>query len=259
MSFAPSAEIQSISGFIKSTVAKAGANGVVVGLSGGIDSSVVAALSVKALGKKRVLGVYMFEDRNSSSVDAQDASKVAKQLGIETVDFPLTPVIETFQSSFKRARARLSKIPLANVKARSRMTILYALANERRMLVAGTGDKSEILVGYFTKYGDGAADLLPIAHLYKTEVRAIGAALRLPYEIVTKPSSPNLWPGHLASQELPADYDVLDRILVKLFDEKKTPKQVARSTGETLVVIRRVIQMNRTSQHKREPPISLIS
>lgn len=231
---------------------------MVVGISGGIDSAVVAALSEKALGHGRVLGVKMFEDRYANSQDEMDASNLICKLKIEALSVRLTPIIESYVKSFKKARTSLSKITLANIKARSRMTALYALANEKNLLVAGTGDRSEILVGYFTKYGDGAADLLPIAHLYKSEVRAIGTALRLPYAIVTKPSSPNLWPGHLASQELPADYDILDRVLVKLFDENQDPKKVSKSTNVSLEIVRRVITMNKHSSHKRELPTSLV-
>ena len=200
----------------------------------------------------------MFEDRYIKSQDATDASRVAKQLRINLLDFRLSPIIDSYVNAFGNSKVRLSKIALANIKARSRMTALYALANQKKLLVAGTGDMSEILVGYFTKYGDGAADLLPISHLYKTEVRALGAALRLPYRVVTKPSSPNLWPGHLASQELPAEYDLMDRVLVKLFEQKQSVSEAAKNTGTTARVVRRVIQMNKASEHKRELPASLL-
>jgi NH3-dependent NAD+ synthetase len=108
-----------------------------------------------------------------------------------------------------------------------------------------------------TKYGDGGTDFLPIAHLYKSEVRALGSALRLPYEVITKPSSPNLWKGHLASQELPVDYEVLDPILTLLFDSHESVEEVSRKTGTSIAVIRKVILMNKKSQHKRELPPSL--
>ena len=138
------------------------------------------------------------------------------------------------------------------------MVILYALANERNLLVAGTGDRSESLLGYFTKYGDGGVDILPIGHLYKTEVRALGSELKLPYAIVTKPSSPNLWPGHRAVEELPADYDVLDRVLTLLYDSRKSLQQISSQTGISRSVIREVIKMNEQSKHKRElPPVPL--
>jgi hypothetical protein len=103
-----------------------------------------------------------------------------------------------------------------------------------------------------TKYGDGGVDILPIGHLYKTEVRSLAARLRVPYEIVMKPSSPNLWPGHKASQELPADYDVLDRVLTLLFDSKKNPSQIVKETGYSKRIIRDVIKLNMESSHKRQ-------
>ena len=97
--------------------------------------------------------------------------------------------------------------------------------------MAGTADKSQLLVGYYTKYGDGGVDFLPIGHLLKTEVRTLGAALRLPYSIISKPSSPNLWRGQKASEDLPADYDVLDRILTLLYDLRKSKSEIQKMTG----------------------------
>jgi NAD+ synthase len=153
-------------------------------------------------------------------------------------------------------KCRTSRLTLANIKARVRMVTLYAIANERKLLVAGTGDRSESLVGYFTKFGDGGVDILPIGHLYKTEVRALGTALRLPFDIVTKPSSPNLWPGHKASQELPADYDLLDKVLTLRFDSKKTFSEIEKKTGASKKLISEVISLNAVSGHKRRmPPI----
>jgi NAD+ synthase len=116
-----------------------------------------------------------------------------------------------------------SKIAEANVKARARMMICYFFANSFNMPVAGTGDRSEDLIGYFTKHGDGGVNFLPIAHLYNTQVRALGAHLGLPERIVTKPSSPQLWPGHLATDEIPLGYEKLDLVLHLLFDLKPPP------------------------------------
>ena len=229
-------------------------NGVVVGMSGGIDSALTATLCVRALSSKRVLGVLLFEDVARKTRDFLDAKRMADLLRIKTVDISITDTVEAIVNSLKASGCKISRLTLANIKARTRMVILYALANERRLLVAGTGDRSESLVGYFTKYGDGGADILPIGHLYKTEVRSLGTYLRIPYEIVSKPSSPNLWTGHKASEELPADYDVLDKVLTLLFDSKKTFRQIKKQTGVSEQLMRDVVKLNKRSCHKRLLP-----
>ena len=223
-------------------------------MSGGIDSSIVAELSVKALGARRVVGVFLFERDARSSEDYQDAKLVARRLKIKTFDIPITPIIKAFTKSLVRSLKDLSRITIANIKARSRMILLYAFANQRNLLVAGTGDKSEELLGYFTKYGDGAVDILPIAHLYKTEVRALASYLRIPIRIITKPSSPNLWKGQLARHELPAEYDVLDPLLAKLFDERKSPSKIAKKQKK---IVNAILSSYKETKHKRRTPYSL--
>lgn len=247
-------QVSRISSFIARQVKISQTNGVVIGMSGGIDSAVTASLCVSAVGAKRVLGVLLFEDVARKTQDFLDAKKMADQLRIKTIDISITDAVEATVNSLKARGCKISRLTLANIKARTRMVILYALANERRLLVAGTGDRSESLVGYFTKYGDGGVDILPIGHLYKTEVRSLGTYLRIPYEIVSKPSSPNLWPGHKASEELPADYDVLDKVLTLLFDSKMTFQQIKKQTGVSEQLMRDVIKLNKGSIHKRLLP-----
>ena len=152
-----------------------------------------------------------------------------------------------------------SRVTLANLKARVRMTLLYAFANQKNYLVAGTGDKSEDLLGYFTKYGDGGVDLLPIAHLYKGQVRALGKRIGLPERIVTKPSSPNLWKGHKATDELPADYEILDPIMSLIFDQGCGPLEVSKRTGAPMSLIDEIIHKNLISRHKRSYPAMVTS
>ena len=250
-------EIARTSSFIRSQVSKSHTSGVVVGISGGIDSAVVASLCSIALGSRKVLGVFLFEERSRKSQDLLDASAVAKNLGIKTLNLSITPAVDAFLQLLESGGCKVSRLTLANIKARTRMVILYALANERNLLVAGTGDRSESLVGYFTKYGDGGVDILPIGHLYKTEVRALGSALRVPYNVVMKPSSPNLWPGHMAVHELPADYDLLDKVMTMVFDSIKSPREIRKQTGASEDIIREVIKLNTVSKHKRQLPASV--
>ncbi len=239
--------------FVRAVVAKAGAKGVVVGLSGGIDSAVVGALCVKALGKERVIAALM-PSEHTPATDVEDARSLASAWGIEEVQVSISPLTDSLYSAVGE---KGDKIARANVQARTRMTILYLIANTRGHLVAGTGDRSESLLGFFTKFGDGGTDFLPIAHLYKTQVRTLGTALGLPARIVDKPASPQLWPGHTAEEELPAGYRKLDIVMHSLFDLNLLPQAAASKAKVSLSVVDRVLEMNRKSAHKRALPPSL--
>jgi len=237
--------------FIRKVVSDAGAKGVVVGLSGGIDSAVVGALCVRALGKDKVIGVLL-PAYHTPVQDVKDARKMAKSWGIKSYEIPIDSTFDALTHSLPIDVD--NKIANANSKARIRMTILYYYANSLGLLVAGTGDKSEDILGYFTKGGDGGVDFLPIAHLYKTQVRALGARLGLPQNVVTKPASPQLWPGHKATDELPLAYEQLDPVLYGLFEKKLSPKEVAKRTGVSPEIMEKVLRMNRSSAHKRAYP-----
>ncbi len=237
--------------FIRDFVSKSHAKGTVIGLSGGVDSSVVGALCVKALGHERVVGLLM-PASFTPSADLSDAEYLVKTWGIGQYMVAIDPTVSTFLQTIPTKGK--SKIAEANVRARIRMTINYYYANLLGYVVAGTGDRSEDLIGYFTKYGDGGVDFLPIAHLYKTQVRALAKHLGLPERIVSKPSSPQLWAGHKATDEIPADYDKLDLLLHSLFDEKQSPSEAAKQAGVSLEVVNEVLKRNRESEHKRTYP-----
>lgn len=244
-----------IAQLIRGTVEGAGARGVVLGLSGGVDSSLVATLCVRALGSEPVLGVLM-PASFTPEVDVQDARMLAGQLGIRTRRVDIEPSTDAFSNSLGCDPSAVKfRMPLANLRARCRMAVLYYLANLERLLVVGTGDRSEALIGYFTKYGDGGADIQPIAHLYKTQVRRLAEQLGVPHRIACKPSSPQLYPGHRASDELPLGYEMLDPILFGVFDECLPPVEVSRRTGIGVEEVERVVQMHRWSRHKRELPV----
>jgi NAD+ synthase len=240
--------------FIKEVVDGADAKGVVVGLSGGVDSSLVATLCVKALGNVKVLGILM-PTSFTPQRDIRDALELAKWLGIRTETVDVQRIYEAFYKALKRNQGEVKQIiPMANVLARIRMTVLYYYANIKQYLVAGTGDRSEDLIGYFTKYGDGAVDFLPISHLYKTQVRKLARHLGVPKTIAYKPSSPQLYPGHKATDEIPIEYERLDPVLVGLFDRELPPGEVSLSTGVPIDVVRGVLQLFFRSKHKRAYP-----
>lgn len=250
----PAKETKRISAFVRKIVAGAAADGVVVGLSGGVDSSVVGALCVKALGKGRVLAVLM-PSEHTPKQDTEDAEDLAKSWHVKSATVPISSLVQLFS---KTVGLQGTKVAKANVLARIRMAILYYHANSLGYLVAGTGDRSENLLGYFTKWGDGAADLLPIVHLYKTQVRELGAYLGLPKRIAEKPASPQLWAGHKATEEIPADYDKLDIVLHYLLEKRASRARAAREAGVTIEVVDQVMEMHRRSAHKRVPSPSLV-
>jgi len=240
--------------FIRRIVEESGADGVVIGLSGGVDSSVVAVLCVRALCKERVLGVMM-PVAFTPAEDIKNAKELAEWLGIRTELIEIQDISESFGRKLRINQENLrQRIPMANIRARIRMIILYYFANLNNYLVVGTGDRSEDLIGYFTKYGDGGADFMPISHLYKTQVRELARYLGIADEIADKPSSPQLYPGHRATDEIPLSYEELDPVLVGLFDNKLPPREVSRLTGIPLKAVDEVLRRFNGSRHKRAFP-----
>ncbi len=246
-------ETKRIASFIQRTVGDSGAKGVVLGLSGGVDSAVVGALCVQTLGKDRVTGL-LIPSAHTPPGDLEDAQVLGNLWGIRLMRFEISPLVDAITSGFPTEGDRVAK---ANVQARLRMTVAYYVANMNSLLVAGTGDRSESLVGYYTKYGDGGVDFLPIAHLYKTQVRGLGAHLGLPEVVVLKPASPGLWPGHTAAEELPADYNKLDIVLHYMFDRKLSPAKAAARAGIPVKVAQQALAMHDRGGHKRKMPPSL--
>ncbi|MDG6988983.1 MAG: NAD+ synthase [Nitrososphaerota archaeon] len=247
-------EAEKIASFIGEVVEGASAKGAVVALSGGIDSSVVGALCVKALGREKVLGLLLPSDHTPEE-DTKDARSLADSWGIETKTVPITGVVKSILASVDVEGTRVAR---GNLEARTRMVISYFYANNLSYLVAGTGDRSELALGYFTKFGDGGVDFLPIAHLYKTQVRQLGAHLGLPRRLVEKPASPQLWKGQKATDEIPAEYDKLDAVLSSLLDLKAHAKEAAFRGGVPVSVAEKALEMHRRSAHKRAMAVSLL-
>ncbi|WP_456419944.1 NAD+ synthase [Methanocaldococcus infernus] len=239
--------------FIRNVVKEANANGVVVGLSGGIDSSTTAFLCVKALGKDKVLGLILPE-KATRKEDIEDAKKVAEMLGIKYYIIDITDVLKAF--GLYTPTKEFEKIPDGNLKARVRMCVLYYYANKYNYLVAGTANKSEIYVGYGTKYGDLACDFMPIAHLFKTEVRELAKKLGVPKEIIEKPPSAGLWEGQTDEGELGVSYEILDKIL-KLYEEGKKEEEIAKELSVDLQIVKRIFDLIKKNEHKRKLPAKI--
>jgi NAD+ synthase len=231
--------------FISDYISESSFKGVVVGLSGGLDSAVVLQLAVNALGRLKVLGLIM-PSQTTPSQDTHDAEEQAKELGIEYKVIDINLLLQKYGDilpSDKRA--------MGNLMARIRMNILYYYASLNCYLVAGTSDRSELLLGYYTKWGDGAADIMPIARLYKTQVRALAKFLKIPQAIIEKKSSPRLWHNHLAEEEIGMNYETIDRILYLLVDKKRKPKDVAKVLGILVDDVIKIKNMMETNEHKR--------
>lgn len=240
--------------FVRRIVRDAGASGVVVGLSGGVDSSLTAALCTKALGEENVLGIIMPVSFTPSE-DMDDAIRLAEDLGIRTEVVDIDGICEAFFQALNVDREDPGKrMPMANIRARVRMVVLYYYSNAYGYLVAGTGDRSESLIGYFTKYGDGGADFLPICHLYKTQVRELARHVGVPERVAAKPSSPQLYPGHKATDEIPIGYEELDLVLAGLFDLKMSPEEVSGELGVPGHIVEVVVRRYEGSKHKRSLP-----
>ena len=226
--------------WIRKQIKQAGAKGIVLGLSGGVDSSVVAALVKEAVGRNRVLALIL--PCYSQRQDLEDARLVAKKLRLKTKTVDLSRIYDNLIKILPKA-GNLAK---ANLKPRLRMLTLYYFANKLNYLVCGTGNKSEIMVGYFTKHGDGATDILPIGGLLKRQVRELAQELGIPKHIITKPPTAGLWPGQTDEGEMGITYPELDDILDRI--EKKKRQILSQDK------VKKVKEMIKRSEHKRQGP-----
>lgn len=240
--------------FVRRKVDEAGAAGVVVPMSGGIDSTVTAAVAAEALPAGQVLALGL-PCHKTESVGTSDARTIASGLGIEYEEIQLQPLLEEFEERVAPSiGADADRTMTGNVTARLRMTCAYYAANARSYLVLGTANRSELLLGYFTKHGDGGADLYPLGDLYKTEVWALAPTVGVPRRIIAKDPTAGFWAGQTDADELGASYDLLDRLLVRLADREQPPGAVADELGVERSLVEEVAQRYEKSAHKRTPP-----
>lgn len=224
--------------WIKKQVREAGSKGIVMGVSGGIDSAVVLALAKEAVGKNRVLALIL--SCHSHPRDARDARLAGKKFGVKVKQIDLSGIYDKLIGLLPSA----NNLARFNLKPRLRMLVLYYFANKLKFLVCGTGNKSELKVGYFTKHGDGATDILPIGDLLKRQVVKLAKELKVPEGIINKPPTAGLWPGQTDEGEMGITYAQLDDILGRLENKKNQvlPKEK----------VRKVKTMIKKSEHKRQ-------
>jgi len=244
---------QKITNFIRDYVEKSGVNGIVLGVSGGIDSCTAAAVASLAIGGQKVLGLFLPENETYSKVDEEHVKLVHRKFGFKLEIIDITPILDVY---YRCLSIRNNKLAKGNLKARTRMVIIYYYANKLGRIVCGSSDKSEAMMGYFTKWGDAAADISPLMDLYKSQVRQLAQHIGVPPEIVAKPSTPNLWPDHLAEEELGIKYEVLDLILYGLEHFMQT-SHIAKQLNVPLELVEGIKKRWLRNEHKRQMPLTV--
>jgi NAD+ synthase len=240
-----------IHSFIKQKLEETGAGGVILGLSGGLDSAVVAKLCADALGSEKVLCLIMPETATSEK-DIKDALSFSTELGVEYRVIDITPTVSAFSDLL--SPMELDPKALGNIKARCRMITLYVHANLENKLVMGTSNKSELATGYFTKFGDGGADFSPIGDLYKTQIFELARAIGISENLIEKPPSAGLSEGQTDEGELGLTYEILDRILLGI-ELKMEPEDIAGKTDADVTEVSRIQALVKRNVHKRKMPL----
>lgn len=245
---------QKIIRFIRNYVDKTKTKGIVLGVSGGVDSALTAALCTRAIGGKNVLGLYMPEKETYSKASYKHVELLAKNFRFQTKTINLTKTLDTLYKTIPHYEPN-DKLSRGNLKVRIRMLTLYYYANNQNYLVAACSDKSETMIGYFTKWGDAAGDIAPIADLYKSQVRQLALHLGIPAAVATKPSTPALWPNQTAEEEIGMKYETLDLCLYGL-EHFMSTERIAGQLHLPSETISTIKKRWLNTEHKRQMPIT---
>lgn len=236
-----------IENFLEEQMEKNHAKGLILGLSGGIDSAVLAYICKRKFADKTI-AIVMPDTAITPKTETEDALKMVSLTGIQYKLIDINPIVNEY-SMYLEPNERAK----GNLRARIRTNILYYYANAKNYLVLGSSDKSEYLIGYFTKFGDGASDITPIVSLYKLQVREIAKYLGVPENVISKKSSPHLWKDHEAEDEIGISYEEIDSILYCLFEKKLSTEETHKLTGIEFSEIVKIQELNKNSEHKRLP------
>ncbi len=244
--------IQLIENFIRTRVSESGVNGVVIGVSGGLDSAVIASIAVRSLGSKKV-NTFFYPSSTTPSDDLGDVKELCSNLGVKLTIIDIQNIIQSFSAAIEKPEDK-NALEWMNLKPRIRQTIWYFYANKLNCLVCGSSNKSELMIGYYTKFGDGAADILPIGDVYKTHVYNIAEFLEVPTKILKKMPSAGLFEGQTDESEIGMTYTKLDSILygLELF---RTDEEIADRIGIPISEVKKIRSMIYRSEHKRRGPI----
>ena len=243
-----SAITESIEKFVSKQIEKTHVEGIILGLSGGIDSAVLAYICKNKL-KDKTLALIMPDTTITPESETEDALKMITLTGMEHKLIDINPIIKEYTKNLE-----LNERANGNLRARVRTNILYYYANSKNYLVLGSSDRSEYMIGYSTKFGDGASDITPIISLYKLQIREIAKYLGVPKNIISKKSSPHLWKGHEAEKELGISYEEIDSILYCILDKKLTMSETEKVTQIDKSTIKKIKQLMIDSEHKRSQP-----
>jgi len=236
---------------LQQKIEETNSKGVILGLSGGIDSAVIAYLCNNII-KEKTLALIMPDSKISPESETSDAIKIIDALGMDYKLLDINSIHKEFSMVLEpEDRA------LGNLRARIRMNIVYYYANLKNLIALGSSDKSEFNIGYFTKFGDGAADVLPIVSLYKTQVRELAKHLGIDEKIIVKKSSPHLWANHEAEHEIGVDYEQIDIILYCLIDKKLSVEDTVKESQIDKEIVEKIHDMHKNSNHKRINPNEL--
>ena len=239
---------ETIEKFVSEQIEKNHAKGIILGLSGGIDSAVLSYICKRKL-KDKTLALIMPDTTITPESETEDALKIIELTGIEHKLIDINPIIKEYTMHIEP-----NEKSSGNLRARVRTNILYYYANSKNYLVLGSSDKSEYMIGYFTKFGDGASDITPIVSLYKIQVREIAKYLGVPENVISKKSSPHLWKQHEAEKELGIPYEKIDSVLYCLLDRKLTIDETEKMTQIDKSDVEKINQLMANSEHKRSLP-----
>ena len=244
-----------IKNFISQNIEKAGLDGAVVAVSGGIDSAVTLDLTAKALGADRVTALTMPERDVTPERDIMDVMQHCEALGVTCNTVDITPILHVMRDTLPNYDVT-DRVTAGNIRPRIRMAVTYYFANRNRRMVMGTSNKTELLTGFFTKYGDGGVDIMPLADLYKTQLRQLARHLKIPENIIKKPPSPGFYPGHTDEDELGIDYTTLDLILHS-WDKGSDALTIAKDLDVSQDLVTSVMRRVKANEHKRRLPLIL--